>query len=600
MLWGGAASAVLALLIAVPAFGAFGFLTWWGPNGSTQDSLGPHIEGIAVDAGGAVYVADLQDDQVKQYTSTGAFVRAWGGSGAGDGEFEAPTGVATAPGAVYVSDAFRVQRFASDGTFAGSWGGEGAGQGRFAGTGGVAVGPDGSVYVTDRGNDRVQRFSATGAFQAAWGGDLSSPLGIAAAPDGTLYVADNGHGRVTHFSPSGATLASWPVGDPHGVAIAADGTVLVADASGKHVARFSPSGNAAGTIGDDGSGGGGGQLNVPRGVAVDCRGSVYVADNSNQRIHKFGEPSLAQPPCPLPVVVAPPPPPPPPGVVVVLAAAEKLEVAPTLGVTALATPVSGKVLVREPGSPTGSAFTLTRKSLIPMGSTVDTTNGRVSLTFATAPADFATLGATETGEFYGGAFTIFQSRSATLAELRLAGQAPSCSTKGSARAAAVTKKKKRFVWGDAKGSYKTTGDYGAATVRGTKWLTEDKCEGTRVKVDRGLVDVRDFQRNKTVKVPAGKEYTALAPCVSRRNFTIRLRPPVGTVVRSVTVLVDGKAVRVTRGSRLTARVDLRGLPKGHVTVRITVVTTAGVRITGTRDYLTCSEPRGTPASPPEL
>jgi hypothetical protein len=374
----------------------------------------------------------------------------------------------------------------------------------------------------------------------------------------------------------------------------------VADASGKHVARFSPSGNAAGTIGDDGSGGGGGQLNVPRGVAVDCRGSIYVADNSNQRIHKFGEPSLAQPPCPLPVVVAPPPPPPPPGVVVVLAAAEKLEVAPTLGVTALATPVSGKVLVREPGSPTGSAFTLTQKSLIPMGSTVDTTNGRVSLTFATAPADFATLGATETGEFYGGAFTIFQSRSATLAELRLAGQAPSCGAKGSARAAAVTKKKKRFVWGDAKGSYKTTGDYGAATVRGTKWLTEDKCEGTRVKVDRGLVDVRDFQRNKTVKVPAGKEYTALAPCVSRRNFTIRLRPPVGTVVRSVTVLVDGKAVRVTRGSRLTARVDLRGLPKGHVTVRITVVTTAGVRITGTRDYLTCSEPRGTPDSPPVL
>ncbi len=44
MLWGGAASAVLALLIAIPAFGSFGFLTWWGPNGSTPDSLGPHIE----------------------------------------------------------------------------------------------------------------------------------------------------------------------------------------------------------------------------------------------------------------------------------------------------------------------------------------------------------------------------------------------------------------------------------------------------------------------------------------------------------------------------------------------------------------------------
>jgi hypothetical protein len=75
---------------------------------------------------------------------------------------------------------------------------------------------------------------------------------------------------------------------------------------------------------------------------------------------------------------------------------------------------------------------------------------------------------------------------------------------------------------------------------------------------------------------------------------------VGTTVRKVTVLVDGKAVRIKRGSRLTAPVDLRGLPKGHVAVRITVVTADGARLTGTRDYLTCAEPRAASDSPPVL
>jgi hypothetical protein len=59
-------------------------------------------------------------------------------------------------------------------------------------------------------------------------------------------------------------------------------------------------------------------------------------------------------------------------------------------------------------------------------------------------------------------------------------------------------------------------------------------------------------------------------------------------VRRVAVMVNGKTVRVRRGVRLTAPVDLRGVPKGVVSVRITVQTAAGQRITGTRTYRTCS------------
>lgn len=87
-------------------------------------------------------------------------------------------------------------------------------------------------------------------------------------------------------------------------------------------------------------------------------------------------------------------------------------------------------------------------------------------------------------------------------------------------------------------------------------------------------------------------------CVSRRNFTIHVVQIKGLSYREVDVDVNGHRVDAVRGRRVSARVDLRGLPKGLYTVRITVTTTSGRRITGTRAYHTCApkplHPRGQP------
>jgi hypothetical protein len=76
-------------------------------------------------------------------------------------------------------------------------------------------------------------------------------------------------------------------------------------------------------------------------------------------------------------------------------------------------------------------------------------------------------------------------------------------------------------------------------------------------------------------------------CVSRRRFRIRLRTPRGEAVVKATVLVNGRRVKVVRGSRLRAPVDLRGLPKGRFTVKITLTTASGRTVTGSRRYRTC-------------
>ena len=70
------------------------------------------------------------------------------------------------------------------------------------------------------------------------------------------------------------------------------------------------------------------------------------------------------------------------------------------------------------------------------------------------------------------------------------------------------KKKKRRLWGDGKGKFRTQGSFSSATVRGTRWLTEDSCNGTLTKVKRGTVTVRDFAKKRNVTVRAGKQYFA--------------------------------------------------------------------------------------------
>ncbi|HUF76948.1 MAG TPA: calcium-binding protein, partial [Longimicrobiales bacterium] len=66
----------------------------------------------------------------------------------------------------------------------------------------------------------------------------------------------------------------------------------------------------------------------------------------------------------------------------------------------------------------------------------------------------------------------------------------------------------RKLWGNADGTFRTKGRYASATVRGTVWLTADRCEGTDVLVRAGSVTVRDFVREIDVVVRAGQRYLA--------------------------------------------------------------------------------------------
>jgi hypothetical protein len=220
-------------------------------------------------------------------------------------------------------------------------------------------------------------------------------------------------------------------------------------------------------------------------------------------------PTQQQPSLQPPFQASPPPPPPVPGKSVVVRV------------------VSGQVFIKLPAGKRARAVTpgkgfvpFTGVANVPVGSQLDTANGRVALTSA---ADTAGV-KTQTADFYQGIFEVKQAvpkkkpkkAKALVTDLVLKGASASqCAPLKGARAAAANKKKGAKsvlgkLWGNGKGKFRTSGKYSSATVRGTIWLTQDECDGTLTKVARGTVLVQDFKRKKTVTVKAGHSYLARA------------------------------------------------------------------------------------------
>jgi hypothetical protein len=80
-------------------------------------------------------------------------------------------------------------------------------------------------------------------------------------------------------------------------------------------------------------------------------------------------------------------------------------------------------------------------------------------------------------------------------------------------------------------------------------------------------------------------------CVSRRRFTVTVRRPAGLAPhRRIQVAVNGKVVRTLRrlSTKSKTGIDLRGLPRGSVTVRLRLTLASGRVVTTQRTYRTCA------------
>ncbi len=525
-------AAALAVFAPATAFAAdFNLVGQFGGSGSGSGQFF-NVSNLALDSGNNVFVADPGNARIQRFTAGGAFSLAWGTAGQNKGQFSSPTGVDVDPaGNVYVADRgnHRVQKFNSSGVFERTWGSSvtnsssgapetclaaaticfggtpGTDPGEFSAPEAVAIDGAGNVFVSEFFGNRVQKFTPAGAPLAAWGspgaaaGQFARPVGLAVNSSGEVYVADRDNNRVQRFSNTGAFLGSFggqgvangQMAGPEDVTVEPSGNVLVADLSNRRVQRFSRTGTFLANFN-----------RVlpspvtfrPESVEVTPAGDMYVIDGAGtNRVLRVREAAAAGLP------------------------------APVLGKTVNVRVVSGRVTIGVRGGGSGARASqkgvrfvpLSQARSIPVGSFINTRKGKVRLTSAQN-----TKGKTQTGDFYSGLFQVIQSRKKSargLTELRLKGSSfKRCTARRSgkrAQAAArrrLSKRAIRRLRSKATGRFRTRGRHSSATVRGTSWLTTDRCDGTLTKVTRGKVSVRDFRRKRTITLRRGKSYLARA------------------------------------------------------------------------------------------
>ncbi len=120
------------------------------------------------------------------------------GSGIPGSTFNRPTDVAwDRAGNIYIADGIgntnRVAKFDKNGNFIRQWGSTGSGNGQFAGVKSLAVDAQGNVYVADVGNKRIQVFDADGNFKSQFG-NIGTPLTMCMTTGATqyLYISHSG------------------------------------------------------------------------------------------------------------------------------------------------------------------------------------------------------------------------------------------------------------------------------------------------------------------------------------------------------------------------------------------------------------------------
>jgi len=251
-------------------------------GGGFSDSFG-----VAVDAGGNVYVANYLGNSVTEMPAgcaSSSCVTTLGGG------FSNPTGLAVdGSGNVYVADSGHelVEKMppgcASSSCVSTLGGG-------FAELFGVAVDQNGTVYVADTYNNAVKKMPATctsSSCVTTLGGGFSLPSGLAVDGVGNVYVADTFHNAVKEMangcgSSSCVTTLGGGFNQPFGVAVDGSGNIFVAD-DGNDAVKEMPAGCASSSCVTAL----GGFFGGPQGLTVDGSGNVYAADSQNDAVKEI-------------------------------------------------------------------------------------------------------------------------------------------------------------------------------------------------------------------------------------------------------------------------------------------------------------------------
>lgn len=309
-----------------------------GDGGAATSGALNNPNGVSVDGGGNVYIADVSNHRIRVVSGGTISTFAGGGSSfpatglqASDIRMFNPHAVHASGGDVYIADSGQglVYKVDAGGTVTLV-----AGGGSFSTAGQDGIATDiqlrfptsvfvhaGEVYFVEQQEHRVRKVDV-GGFLTTIGGtgfqgfngdgpatssQLAWPSELAVDASGDVYVTDSNNRRIRKISGGlmttvagdgsfgspaiGAPAVSSPIGNVKGIAVNAADEVVFTDGAGS-VFRIDGAGLlqavAGGSFGFGGDGGDAADasFNNLRGLAYDGSGNLYLADSNNHRIRR--------------------------------------------------------------------------------------------------------------------------------------------------------------------------------------------------------------------------------------------------------------------------------------------------------------------------
>ena len=295
-----------------------------GDGGPAVNAQLNQPRGIAVDAAGNLYVADMINSRVRRIIPEGIITTLAAVAGR-------PCSVAVdGNGNVYVVSYYAktIQKITPGGALTTIAGPE-AKLGLSYDTAGIAVDDSGNVYVTDATSPIIRKITPQGVISTIAGNlitgyagdggpalnaEFSGPAGLALDSLGNLLIRDAGNCRIRKIGPNGiiTTIAgngtcgysgdggpatAAQIGSGASIALDTAGAIYFDSATGDgglSIRKISPDGTVSSVPGGDFSyspGDGGPSVNAhlswPNAVALDPAGNLYIADPSAGRVRKI-------------------------------------------------------------------------------------------------------------------------------------------------------------------------------------------------------------------------------------------------------------------------------------------------------------------------
>lgn len=339
-----------AQIIITIAGGATGHGGYWGDGGAATAATIGYTPGIALDRSGNLYIADGNNQRVREVNSSTGIITTIAGTGVGgyNGDNIAATAAQLNSPAwlaidtannIYVEDGgnYRIRKIDAltgiittyAGTGVAGYFGDGASatNAKIDGVQGMCTDIFGNLYINDGANYRVRKIDASGIVTticgtgiAMNGGDngpastatISGMLGICTDNLGNIYTTDSSASIrkinvstniITRVVGTGNNISTPYLGDgvsattsqisPFGVAVDNVGNIYVADYSNSRIEKVDTFGiihTIAGTgvsgFSGDGFAATTAKISLPENVILDPCGNVYISDYNNKRVRK--------------------------------------------------------------------------------------------------------------------------------------------------------------------------------------------------------------------------------------------------------------------------------------------------------------------------